>query len=73
MTGAAEPAEVALRRLYVRPVEQVVPPGMAADPCHFSRTGFALWELGADGAPARCTCRPVVAPALEPREGGDRG
>lgn len=35
-------------------------PGQYVDRCHFSKTGWAIWN--ADGA---CTCKPAKAPTNE--------
>lgn len=44
--------------------KRAVPPGMTIGRCHFSVTGWALWECK-DGSPEpwRCTCRPAQEPA----------
>ena len=40
--------------------------GEFVDECHWSKTGFAIWKIATEKHGNYCTCRPALAPSLEP-------
>lgn len=37
-------------------------PGQFVDRCHYSKTGWGIWNEAKNGRPSHCICKPAKAP-----------